>query len=176
MSADVARMYRQVELNDKHRDYHRHLSRLCSKENVQTYRMTKVTYGVACSSYHAVRSFLKLSKIDEILGETSRAIERDFYTDGVLTGATSEQEAELFQAILVRTLKARQFDLKKRTSSEPCFTLKKPPEYREGKEDLDFHQNTRTIKTLGIVRNPNYDVSHFKVMQLNETIFATNSH
>ena len=49
MSADVAKMYRQVELNEKHRDYHRLLWRFGPNEDVQTYRMTRVTYGVASS-------------------------------------------------------------------------------------------------------------------------------
>ena len=55
MSADVAKMYRQVELNEKPRDYHRLLWRFGPNEDVQTYRMTRVTYGVASSSYHSIR-------------------------------------------------------------------------------------------------------------------------
>ena len=135
MSADMTRMYRQVEFNDKHRKYQKLLWQFRPKENVQTYRMTKLTYGVASSSYHTVRLFLELSKIDEILGETSMTIQRDFYKDGILTRATSEQEEEQLQAILMKTLKARQFDQKKWTSIEPCFTLKKTPEYCEAEED-----------------------------------------
>ena len=39
MSADVAKLYREVELNEKHRDYHRLLWRFSPKEDVRTYRM-----------------------------------------------------------------------------------------------------------------------------------------
>ena len=78
MSADVAKMYRQVGLNEKHRDYHRLLWRFSPKEDVQTYRMTRVTYGVASSSYHSIRSQSQCAKADDTPSETSKAILRDF--------------------------------------------------------------------------------------------------
>ena len=43
MSADVAQMYQKVELNENHHNYHRLLWRYSSKEDVQTYHMTRVT-------------------------------------------------------------------------------------------------------------------------------------
>ena len=54
MSADVAKMYRQVKLSLENRDLHRIIWRKNPTEPILTYRMTRVTYGVASSSFHAI--------------------------------------------------------------------------------------------------------------------------
>ena len=94
MSADEAEMCRQVEFNEKHRDYHRLFWRLSPKEDVQTYRMTRLTNGVASASYHSIRSLSECAKADDSPRATSKAIQRDFDVDDILTGAPSEQEAK----------------------------------------------------------------------------------
>ena len=91
------------------------------------------------------------TKADDTPSETSKAILRDFYVDVILTGAPSEQEAKQLQTSLITTLKKGQFYLRKWTCSETQVTLSLPPEYREANEDLEFLEDTHTIKTLGIV-------------------------
>ena len=110
MSEDVAKMYRKIELNEKHRDYNRLLWRFSPNEDIQTYLMTGVTYGVASSSYHSIRSLSECAKADYTPCETSKAILRDFYVDDILTGAPSEQEGKHLQTSLISTLKNGQFD------------------------------------------------------------------
>ena len=78
MSADVAKMYRQVELNEKYRDFRRLLWRFSPNEDVQKYRMTRVTYGVPSSSYHSIRSLSECAKADDTPSETTKAILRIF--------------------------------------------------------------------------------------------------
>ena len=63
MSADIAKMYRQVELSKKDKDYHRIFWRFDRQQPIDTYRMTRVTYGVANSSFHAIRSLVENSLI-----------------------------------------------------------------------------------------------------------------
>ena len=145
MSADVTKMYRQVELSEKHRDYHRLLWRFSPKEDIQTYRMTKVTYGVASSSYHSIRSLSECVKADDTSSETSKALLRDFYVDDILTGAPSEQEVKQLQTSLINTFKKGRFELRKWTCSEPQVTLSLLSEFREANEDLELLQDTYTI-------------------------------
>ena len=147
MSADVGKMFRQVELNEKHRYYHKLLWRFSPKEDFQTYRMSRVTYGVASSSYHSIRSLLECAKADDTPSETSKAILGDFYVDDIITVAPSEHEAKQLQRSLFKHLKKGQFDLRKWTCSEPQVLLFLPPENREGNGDLEFLQDTHTIKT-----------------------------
>ena len=53
MSADIAKLYRQMELCKKDKVYHRIFWRFDRQQPIDTYRVTRVTYGVASSSYHA---------------------------------------------------------------------------------------------------------------------------
>ena len=57
MSTDIAKMYSQVELL-KIAISHRILWPKNPTEPILTYRMTRVTYGVASSSFHAIRLLL----------------------------------------------------------------------------------------------------------------------
>ena len=105
--------------------------------------MTRVPYGIASSSCHAIRSFLKFAKADEILTETSKAIQRDLFVDEILTEAPSEREAKQFQPSMINTMKKGQFNRRKWTCSEPRFTSSLPLEYHKANDDLDFCR-TRT--------------------------------
>ena len=174
MSADVAKMYRQVELDPDHRDYHRILWRFNPTGPIDTYRMTRVTYGVASSSYHSIRALLECAKLNNVPNKVKESIERDFYVDDILTGAASKEEAEALQSGLINTLKRGQFDLKKWTCSDASVTLNLPPEFREANESFEFLDQNHTIKTLGLVWNPTSDEFSFKVAHL-EKNSATDS-
>ena len=56
ITADVAKMYREVELAPQDRDLHRFLWRPTPQQAVQDFRMTRVTFGVSASPYLAVRT------------------------------------------------------------------------------------------------------------------------
>ena len=47
LSADIAKMYRQVELDKEDKDYHRLLWKDPNSEAIETFHMTRVTYGIA---------------------------------------------------------------------------------------------------------------------------------
>ena len=53
LSADTAKMYRQVELEEEDRDYHRKLQKHKKSTEVGHYRMTRVSYGIASSAFHS---------------------------------------------------------------------------------------------------------------------------
>ena len=56
VSADISKMYREVELAEEDRDLHRFLWRPTPDDPVQDYRMKRVTFGVSASPYLAVRT------------------------------------------------------------------------------------------------------------------------
>ena len=56
LSADVAKIYRQVALGESDRDFHRILWRDYVTDEIRQLRITRVTYGVASSSYHSHRA------------------------------------------------------------------------------------------------------------------------
>ena len=81
------------------------LWRFDKSEPIQTYRLTTVTYGLACSPFLAIRTLLKLA---EDYGNTypiaAEAVRSEMYSDNLLSGAHSFDEAlkkqkELFNSL-----------------------------------------------------------------------------
>ena len=62
LSANVAKMYRQVALDESDRNFHRILWRDYVTDKIRDLRMTRVTYGVASSSYHSTRALQESGK------------------------------------------------------------------------------------------------------------------
>ena len=123
MSADIAKIYREVE--DK--DYHRIFWRFDRQQPIDTYRMTRKTYGVASSSFHVIRSLVECANLEGVSLEAQISIKRDFYVDDILTGANSVDEAKKLQNDLIQALKQAKFDLRKWTCSEASLVLSLPP-------------------------------------------------
>jgi hypothetical protein len=53
LTADIKKMYRQIQVYDNHRDYQRILWRKNDNELIKTYRLNTVTYGTVPASYLA---------------------------------------------------------------------------------------------------------------------------
>ena len=66
MSADVSKMYRQIEIIPHEKDFHRLFWTLAPTETVETYRMTRVAYGIASSAYHSIRLLLEYGKEKDV--------------------------------------------------------------------------------------------------------------
>ena len=56
ITADISKMYRAVEIYEQDRDFHRFVWRPDRTSTIQDFRMTRVTFGVAASSYVAVQT------------------------------------------------------------------------------------------------------------------------
>lgn len=59
-SADTAKMYRQVQVSQLDRDFHRFVRRTSPEEEMEDYRMKTVTFGVASLACHAQRVLVQL--------------------------------------------------------------------------------------------------------------------
>ena len=87
LSADIAKMYRQVQLDDEDRDFHRVLWKNPNDAELKAYRMTRVNYGIASSSYHSIRPLKALA--DSCTNSNLRlAIIIVMYVDDLLAGAS----------------------------------------------------------------------------------------
>lgn len=60
-SADIAKMYRQVQLNHLDHDFRRFVRRKSPEEEIQDYRMKTVTLGVASLANYALRVLVQLA-------------------------------------------------------------------------------------------------------------------
>ena len=112
LSADIAKMYRQVQLDDEDKEFHRVLWKNPSDTELKTYRLTRVTYGIASSSYHSIRPLKALA--DSCTNSNVRlAINNDMCVDDLLTGASDVEHATQLQDEIIATLKTACFDIRK---------------------------------------------------------------
>ena len=87
-------MYQAIELAEPDRDLHRFVWRTNPQETLQDYRMTRVTFGVAASSFAANMS-IKQNALDfaHEFSLAAKAVDKLFYVDDCLTGKDTVEEA-----------------------------------------------------------------------------------
>ena len=62
LTAEIAKMYRQIVLDTSARDFHRFLWREDPNQpTIQQSRMTRVIYGITSAAYHSVRALVEVS-------------------------------------------------------------------------------------------------------------------
>ena len=166
-SADIAKMYRQVLLDKEDKDFHRILWRENSDEPIKHLRMTRVTYGLVPSSYHAIRALFVLAEDvgDSVICEI---IKNDMYVDDLLSGCFSLNEAFKIQKDLIAALKTGGFDLRKWTSNKQELIKNLDKNYRESVDDTVFESSDYIVKTLGASWSPKKDAFDFKVKIANK--------
>ena len=113
---------------------------------VEILRRTRVTYGVASSSYHTIWSFRDCASSSEISTEVGRAILIYFQFADILTGTNSNNEARTLRKLIEETVKRGRFDLRKWTSNESSINLDLSPEYREANDSFENLDNDHTKK------------------------------
>ncbi|XP_054729181.1 uncharacterized protein LOC129238173 [Anastrepha obliqua] len=118
VTADVAKMYRQICVSLKHADLQRIVWRSHPSLPIQDFRMVRVTYGVAAASHLAVRSLQQTAR--DSSNDCARAVSvilKDFYMDDLLTGASSKEELRLLQQNISEILREGGFELRKWASN-----------------------------------------------------------
>ena len=161
LSADIAKMYRQVVLDNPEKDFHRILWRESKDGPLRHLRMKRVTYGIASSAFHSTRC------LKEIANRTENSIVRDclnrcFYVDDFLGGAPTIDEAKSLLDNLVKELRRYGFDLRKWASSHTELISELPVEMRENADSLELFSEEYRIKALGISWHPNTDMFFFQ--------------
>jgi hypothetical protein len=93
--ADIAKMYRQIQLTESDKDYHRFVWRDNPEDEICDYIMSVVTFGVASSPHQAQRVQKQLAHHDENdnFPLATPILEDDLYMDDVLSGADDTSSA-----------------------------------------------------------------------------------
>ena len=144
LSADIAKMYRQVQLDTEDKDYHRLLWREPNSTDKKPFRMTRVTYGIASSAFHSIRPL-------QVLAED--------VTDRNVQLAPDLESAMKLQDSIIAVLSKAGFEIRKWTSSNPEVVERLPANFRETNDEMTIKSDDYSIKTLGVKWNPNPD--HF---------------
>lgn len=162
VSADIAKMYRQVLVEPAQRNLQKILWRSNPNDTLKTYKLNTVTYGQASASYLAIRCLFELaSQCDESNSEIASIIRHDFYVDDLLTGADSLVRAQYICRETSRVLKSGCFQLRKWYSNN-LGILKTIDKSDISCEILEFAPEEKA-KTLGLTWSCQKDILVFNV-------------
>ena len=91
MSSDI---FREVELNENERDYHRYIIHNKITIELEDWRMKSLTFGVASSLFLATQVLRSVADANqEEYPKAADIVRRSFYMDDCLTGSSSLTEA-----------------------------------------------------------------------------------
>ena len=160
LTGDISKMYREIMLNPEDQQYHRFWWRPTLDEPVKAYCMSRVTFGVTCSPFLAVKT-LQQGGIDfgSAYPNAQQHLNRSFYVDDLLGGADTEQEAIILYQQLSGILEKAGFTLRKyRSNSKKVLGAipKKLHELMPTKEMVDCHSEPYP-KALGVVWDSDLD-------------------
>ncbi|XP_055921554.1 uncharacterized protein LOC129952764 [Eupeodes corollae] len=152
LTADVAKMYRQVRINPNQVDYQRIVWRNSPEDDVEDYRILTVTYGVASSSHFAIKA-IQQATLDEEKNHPvpSNVIMNHFYTDDLLTGSYYEEELNRIRTDVSAILMKGGFSLREWSFNSSLVNFV-PEDQRKVLPPLDF-SDADGIRTLGHQRN-----------------------
>ncbi|XP_022160980.1 uncharacterized protein LOC111027071, partial [Myzus persicae] len=162
ISADIRKMYRQINVSKEHQDFQRILWRENSKSPIKIFRLNTITYGTVPASYLETACLQKLAD-DEYKHNTeiSMAISRDFYMDDFLSGAPTKEEVIKLRDRLIEVMATAKMELGK-WSSNDVSVLNVITQTK--KEQKNVHEiNDSFTKILGMYWNAKTDSFHFKI-------------
>lgn len=155
LSADIAKMYRQVLVQESDRNYQKILWRFSPNNPLQIFLLNTVTYGTSSAAYLAIRCLHEIAlrhKQESPL--ISSIILHDFYVDDLLTGANTIDELNYIKNEISNLLLVYGFPLRKWRSNIENFSYSNEETLRIGDGDT---------KTLGLRWNPNGDFLQYHI-------------
>ncbi|XP_075162898.1 uncharacterized protein LOC142235533 [Haematobia irritans] len=144
-SADIEKMFRQIDVCPEHRKFQQILWRYDPFQEISIYELNTVTYGTASAPYLAIRVLQKLSNdyCSEFPG-ACKVLLTDTYVDDVLSGAKGGCR------------------LRKWVTNSNDLLSRIPVDYRDPSMTIDFDRGS-TVKTLGVRWNTWDDSFSFKI-------------
>ena len=172
-TGDISKMYRQILLDALDRNYHLMLWRFDPSLPVDVFQMHRVSYGIASSCYHAVRTLQEIAlRCEGLDHRVKRAILNDFYVDDLMTGAANEEEARDLMNGIIKVLGDAGFPIRKFASNCAQLIQDLPVDLRENANAFDVlspEHSTHAVKILGVRWVPSDDCFEFLVQHVGFT-------
>lgn len=116
LTAEIAKMYRLIQLHENKRKHQRILWRDNTDEAVKVYELQTVTYGTAPAAFLAIRCLQEIAlQGRRKFPEAAEVVLKDVYVDHLLTGADYINEAVKLQVELSALLDEGGMELRKLT-------------------------------------------------------------
>lgn len=159
LTADVEKMYRQIEVHPDDRKYQKVFWRESPDEQLLTYELNTITYGQAAAPFCAVRALQQcaLDYQEEYPLGAKQALE-SFYMDDYLGGADNSAEAKEIKFQLETLLKHGGFKLSKWCSNTTGILNVDKSKLVNGIP----YEDQESISVLGLRWMPKEDVFAFK--------------
>ncbi|KAK9731456.1 Pao retrotransposon peptidase [Popillia japonica] len=149
VTADIAKMYRQILVDKSQTKLQRILWRFDPSDVIEEYELLTVTNGTASASYLAIKAMQQLAKEEAELYPTGSSIVLgDFYVDDLLTGANTINEAKTIINELTELLPKGGFAHRKWSSN--CKELLNPIS-DSSIDSVCLNLFKDNIKTLGLL-------------------------
>lgn len=172
LSADVEKMFRQVQVDPRHRCWQQILWRESPDEPIQTYQLTTVTYGMACGPYNAIRAMQQCAKDNHgIIPDGNRAatalgsILRDFYVDDYLSSVETSDLAVQLAGDIDAVLRTAKFPLRKWLSNDSA-TLTRITQTSSPTATIELRSAEATV--LGLHWDPTTDEFFYRLTMNSE--------
>lgn len=131
-TCDIRQMYLQILVHPAHQPFQLVLWRNNGSEELDTYKLTRVTFGVNSSPYLACRTLRQLANDEgHAFPEASHVLKTQTYIDDVICGASSVEEAQTLQSQLIQLLKKGGFELRKWVSNAQELLQNIPQGHKE---------------------------------------------
>ncbi|GFT28817.1 integrase catalytic domain-containing protein [Trichonephila clavipes] len=161
-TADIEKMYRQILVADEDQKYQQILWRNNSSENIRTYKLKTVTYGLALASFLATRCIKQIALDDKDNPNLSRVLQEDIYMDDLLSGADTPNNAISICKDIAHVLSTRGFYLRKWNSNSTEF-LAQFSEHSSHDARVEFSKDSNeSSKVLGLFWNSSNDTFGFQ--------------
>lgn len=154
--------------------YQRIIRRESPTDELREFQLTTVTYGTASAPYLATRCLQQLAEEGEVSHPTAaKILKKDFYVDDMITGAQNEEEGKLLVNEMIELMSSAGMTLRKWNSSYEKILEGLPDHLRDVRDVRELDSSRSTIKTLGMVWNPQTDSFCFSVPKWNTSSTIT---
>lgn len=160
ITADIVKMFRQVEVEDCHKKYQKILWRYSPDEPVGVYQIERVAYGQAAAPYLSVRAMQQCAldyQSQYPLG--AQAVLESFYVDDALKSVDTIEQAMEIKTQMTKLLAKGCFPLDKWCSNKLIFSKSKEPEFLELNE-------VEMRSVLGLRWIPTEDMFTFQIEEI----------
>ncbi|GBL92842.1 hypothetical protein AVEN_70684-1 [Araneus ventricosus] len=163
-TADISKMFRQIEINHSQRKYLKILWKEGPEENVKVFALKTVTYGTTSAPFLATGTLQQLAKDErENFPIASKMPLEDFYMDDCLSGAS-----DINQFMALKKELGEQLLPGGMTLHKCCFSA-------SSESDLypfNYCEKQSTVKTLGMMWNNCEDAFLFDISTSSTTEFT----
>ncbi|XP_011174413.3 uncharacterized protein LOC105206631 [Solenopsis invicta] len=165
ITADIEKMYLQVLLHENDRRYQRILWR--KNDNVETYQINKLAFGVSSSPFLAIRVLQKLADDEaHAFPIAARVIKSHLYVDDLLSGADSIEEARIIRDEVIALLARGGFSIRQWASNDKRIIDDLATSALHARFTFD---EGRFFKTLGIAWSTDGDKLHYSINSIKVT-------